>query len=511
MSETYGVLPTGFKRKRLDTIYSDVCEYFKNTIGVDPSENSQSFFAVINQSYSDQLEQLWEMAEAIYYQLYPGTADGVNLDNDLQLAGFMRKEKKHSRYVLACTGEDGTVIPYGSLVKSTTQPERQLQASSIQSISRENFWKIKVRPVLTDVSNTSTYTITLHPNVDSGSVGTVVQSYTKTITGCATYAEAYNAMKAAFTEAATKIGFSVSEEDTDDFDDEGNVVKLIVATGKKEDDSFYAELTPNVQVIRVTSNLAFETTEYGDISLPLGTITQIVTGVNGFTDVNNSIKYSPGRLAETDSEVRLRYAQGVAIRASGTIERICAALLTDVDGCDYAQGYENPTDSVDSEGRPPHSIEIVARGGDDTEVAETIWSGKAAGIRSYGQHYAYITDSQGVQQYVQFSRIENCVLHIKVTLEVEKDALDNNYLEKITSILTGIELTAGENVKMQESLVPAIMRGVNGITYIDMKGMLDAVDGSSSGMYKHGTISVGLRQQPVITNDSIQVTLAEEG
>ena len=332
--------------------------------------------------------------------------------------------------------------------------------------------------------------------------------YADSITGCATYAAAYAAMKAAFVEAAEKIGFSVSEEATGEMDDQGQEVKLVVATGLKADDSFFADLTPNVQVEQVTSNLSYETVEYGDISLPLGTITKMVTGVNGMTAVNNAIKYSPGRQAETDSQIRERYAASIAIRGSGTIGRICASLLSDVDGCDYAEGYENPTDATDAEGRPPHSIEIVVRGGDDTAVAETIWTGKAAGIRSYGQHYAYINDSQGVQQYVQFSRIENCVLHLQIALEVDSENLDNNYVEKITSILTTLELQAGEDVKMQQTLIPAIMQGVNGITYVDMKGMLDDLDGGSSGTYKHGTIKVGLRQQPVITNDSIEVTVS---
>ena len=509
MSDAYGVLPTGFKRKRLDAIYSEVCEYFKGTIGVDPSEHPQSLFAVINQSYADQLEQLWELAESMYYQLYPGTADGVNLDNDLQLAGFMRKERKRSRYVLACTGDDGTVIPYGSLVKSTTQPERQLQASSIHTISRENFWRIKVRPVLTDISTATEYTLTLHSNIDSGSVGTVVQSYTKTITGCSTYSAAYAAMLAAFKEAASKIGLTVTEEDTSDLDNEGGIIKLIVVTGLKEDDSFFAELTSNIQVEQVTSNLSYETVDYGDISLPLGTITQIVTGINGFSAVNNAIKYTPGRLAESDSEIRLRYAQGVAIRGSNTIDRICASLLADVDGCDYASGYENYTDKTDADGRPPHSIEIVVRGGDDTEVAETIWNGKAAGIRPYGSHYAYITDSEGSRQYVQFSRIENCTLHLKLVLEVTTSDLDNNYLEKIQSILTSAEFSAGVNVKLQEDLIPSVLKSVNGINYIDMTGYLETSDSGQSATYKHGTITVGLRQQPVITNDSIEVTISE--
>lgn len=43
MSE-YGALPTGFRRKRLDEIFSELCEYFKGTIGVD-RRNTRSRFS----------------------------------------------------------------------------------------------------------------------------------------------------------------------------------------------------------------------------------------------------------------------------------------------------------------------------------------------------------------------------------------------------------------------------------------------------------------------------------
>ena len=508
MSEEYGVLSTGFARKRLDQIYSELCKYFKGTIGIDPSEHPQSFFAVIVQSFADKIEELWELTESVYYQMYPGSADGVNLDNVIQLAGFSRKEKKRSRYTLACTGVDGTTIPYGSIVKSTTAPEQMLQSSLNQKISRENFWQIKVRPVLTDVSTSSEYVITVHTNVDSGSVGTVVEEYSKTITGCATYADAYAAMKSAFDECGQKVGLSVTELDTLDTDDAGKVVKTIVLTGKKSDDSFFAEFSSNVQVCEVTSNLSFETVEYGDIALPLGTITSIVSGVDGFTSVTNAVKYTPGRLAESDSSIRLRYAESIAIRSGNTIDRICAALISDVDGCDYAKGYENYTDETDSDGRPPHSLEIVVHGGSDTEVAETIWNGKAAGIRPYGSHYAYINDSEGIRQYVQFTRIEAVTLHLIISLEVDSDKLDNNYREKIESVLLAVNLSSGQDIRLQEELIPVILKNVNGINYVDMTGRLET-SGSEQTSFRHGTIKVGFRQQPVITADSIEVKISE--
>lgn len=90
MSE-YGALPTGFRRKRLDEIFSELCEYFKGTIGVDPSEHPQSFFAVIVQSFADQQEQLWEEVENVYYHSIVIRPSGVTARiscSDTQFFGF---------------------------------------------------------------------------------------------------------------------------------------------------------------------------------------------------------------------------------------------------------------------------------------------------------------------------------------------------------------------------------------------------------------------------------------
>lgn len=507
----YGALSTGFKRKRLDVIIEELCAYMKNNLGVDPSENPQSILSVLNTSMADQLEQIWEALELCYLALYPFSAEGTNLDNVLQIAGFLRKSKARSKYTLACTGDDGTLIPYGSIVKSTTQPSRQLQASINQYITRENFWQIKIRPVSTGINKDTTYTLTLHQNVASGAVGTVVETYTKTITGCADLAQAYSAMLSAMLECGNKIGLTVTEEDTGQINADGETIKCIVLTGNNRTDSFFAVLTTNVQVDAVTSNLIYETVDYGDISLPNGTITEIVTNVVGLTAVNNAIPYTPGRLAETDSEVRADYTKRLAIRGSGTINSICSTLLSDVNDVDYAVGYENPRDEEDSEGRPPHSIEIVVHGGNDADVASAIWHGKTGGIRSYGHQYAYVTDDYGVQQYVQFSRILSVYLLLKIELVVNASELDNNYMEKIESILTNMEFEPGTSVQLQK-LVPDILSAVNGIDYVGMYGQLsDTEDVTSAGSaWKKGTIPVGLRQQPIVTASCLQITVEGE-
>ena len=54
------------------------------------------------------------------------------------------------------------------------------------------------------------------------------------------------------------------------------------------------------------------------------------------------------------------------------IDSICSQLINNVPNVESATGYENDTDDTDKEGRPPHSVEIIVDGGDETSIASII-------------------------------------------------------------------------------------------------------------------------------------------
>ena len=66
--------------------------------------------------------------------------------------------------------------------------------------------------------------------------------------------------------------------------------------------------------------------------------------------------------------------------------------------------YENATDSTDANGIPPHSLAAVIHGGDGPSVAKAIYETKAPGIGTYGSTSEIITDENGQQHRVYFSR-----------------------------------------------------------------------------------------------------------
>lgn len=501
-----GITEKGFVRKRLDTIIDEISLYLKNNIGIDPREAPQSLISVLVVSFADVISELWELHEQVYDSQYPSMAEGVNLDNALQFAGITRKSKERSKYLLACTGVDGTTIPYNSIVKSTTQPVRQLRSASNQKISRENFCKIIIRPVNSGIDASTKFSYTITMPVDGGASHV---TFSNTFTGYTSFESVFLALSADLQSKASSMNVSIAEEITDDVDDNGNYLKEIIITCNNISAEYSIELSPTIIVTEVVSNLSYETVEFGDINLPTGSITEIVTSIDGFNAVTNRASYTAGRLAETDQEIRADYARRISARGTNTIDSICAQLLEGVSGCVYAVGYENVTDVEDEDGRPPHSFEIVVQGGNDTDVAAVIFPNKPAGIRTYGSEYSYAIDSFGKRQVVQFSRIRNQYLLFSVTLEVGEE-YDNNYVEAITELLSSKEFEAGEDIKLQ-NLIPQILETVSGVNFVEIKGQLSDssnISDAVSSKWTRSIVPVGLRIQPVTSSSGIEVKLS---
>jgi hypothetical protein len=70
------------------------------------------------------------------------------------------------------------------------------------------------------------------------------------------------------------------------------------------------------------------------------------------------------------------------------------------------------------DGRPAKSFEVVVEGGDEVEIAETIWAYHPAGIESYGDVTRTITDEDNLPQTVKFSR--PTTIHIKMEIDYTK-------------------------------------------------------------------------------------------
>ena len=97
-----------------------------------------------------------------------------------------------------------------------------------------------------------------------------------------------------------------------------------------------------------------------------------------------------------------------------------------------AVAFENDTDLTDSEGRPPHSIEVVADGGDEAAIAQQILLYKAAGIQTFSKEVVDVPTSFGTTVAVRFNRPVPVYVWIKVSVvKNPEDAMPPNYKELI--------------------------------------------------------------------------------
>ena len=137
-----------------------------------------------------------------------------------------------------------------------------------------------------------------------------------------------------------------------------------------------------------------------------GTITTVTNpgAVAGITGVTNDKAFTGGRERETDEEFRDRYYASVDYAGGVNVDAIRAALLQRVEGIMEAKVFENDTDETDSFGLPPHSIEAIAYGGLDSDIAQVIYAELSGGIQTYGQQVVQVITASGGTKAIRFNR-----------------------------------------------------------------------------------------------------------
>lgn len=477
----YGVTSKGFNIKRMDTILSEIHADLKADWGVDTTINEQSFLNSLIKSNAARLAELWEMGQEVYYSQFPSTAEGISLDNAMQFGGVTRLEDQRTVYPIACTGAEGTNILYGTLIRSTTTPAKDFQSLALQTISKDNFRKL-VLEVLPESEDT----------VYSIDIDGTTYSYTR-VSG--------NTAENIITGLASAVkhkGITATVSDSQ-----------LVLEAETAQSMYKATLSSNISVNKVTSNILFESVDYGNITVPTGTITTIVQNVDGLDSVTNDITPTAGRLEESDIAARQSYIKRIAIRSKNTIDGMVADIYENVDGVLSVIGMENYTSYVDADGRPPHCFEIVVDGGDESQIAQIIFQRKPPGIRAYGSTSADIADSYGNIINIGFSRPTYQYVWLKITLTRNyKEVIAPNYapLAKDAIMNNANEYGLGEKVILQKFL-PYLYSNLTGVEYITIKGAVSDTESAKPTEYTLDVIDMLSRQKAQFDAARIEVVL----
>lgn len=479
----YGVTDKGFNIKRLDTIMEEIHTDLTEAFGFDTRLTKPSFLDTLITTFSYQISDLWETAQDNYYAKYPATATGVSLDNAVQYGGIRRAANKRTSYRLHCTGDDGTYVREEAIVATNTSPEVRLKNADEFEITRDAFNRVSIKVASAEVG---VYSVTINGSQYSFSSPDGVEE--DIITGLA--------------KAITDDGYTITAKNN-----------TLTIEDKTISRSNVLILSDNLTTSSVTVIATFLTEEYGKITLPYGIVTKMVNNVTGFTAVTNLLEPTYGRKQENDIELRQSYIAKSALRSNTMIESIVGELLNNIENVESASGYENDTDYVDSRGLPPHSIEIIVEGGDNSEIAQAILRRKAGGIQTYGSIEVGVPGVYGDTIPVRFNRPDYLYTWLKVVLHGDKSQLPTNYASlTIRALISdGAEFVAGTNL-LTQLLNDGIYDAVAGLTYVEI---YTAYGTSSTYVpevsdYKQKNIIVTSRQKVLIDEKRIEVSFSED-
>ncbi|ENK0558904.1 baseplate J/gp47 family protein [Clostridium botulinum] len=154
----------------------------------------------------------------------------------------------------------------------------------------------------------------------------------------------------------------------------------------------------------------------GPIVANPGDITEIYNPTFGWNGVYNEVNAELGAYVEEDPKLRKRQSQSTA-QASLTILEGTSGAVAQVKKVKRSRVYENDTNQIDELGLPPHSITVVAEGGEDKEIAEAIWIHKGIGCFTNGDINIKITDKKGQVTPIRFFR--PTYIDIEVTINIK--------------------------------------------------------------------------------------------
>jgi uncharacterized phage protein gp47/JayE len=479
MSETFGVLDTGFARMRRPEIRQAIIDNLAFRFGGPVETDPDSVIGELIDTFTDRETALWEMAQAVYLSMYPPTAFGVNLDNAVSFAGVRRFRAAQSTVYAALYGAEASIVPVGAQARLTGSQTLFDLADQVR-ISSNAAIDVTVAHIL--VANTTAYTIAING-----------VSYIYTSDASATLAEIVNGLAV----ATAPSGLSITTDGASlRYQSDGRT-------------AFSIAIGANMSLTIVGSPGRFLADEVGPTEVPIGALSEIVTQTDGWTSVYNLQPGSGGRLDENDAELRGRYDTGVFQFGAGTVPSIRAGILDTVVGVTNVVVLENNTNATVS-GLPPHSVHALVTGGDNLAIATALFNLVAGGIDTFGTTSVVVTDSQATAHTMHFSRPTPVYVWVKVvTSLLSEEAFPVNGLALIAQAIVafGDTIPAGGDVVVQRFIGPIYnaASGLAGVT-VTVASSTSPSFVPVSGDYTATNITITAIQQAVFDLSRVTVT-----
>lgn len=435
-------------------------------------ETPDSFTGQFVSIFAEREAALWELAEQAYLSSFPVTATGIPLDLAVSYAGVRRLQPARSRANAELIGDPGTVVPAGTIVQGTQAYDT------------------------TDVP--PRFTLETQVTISKAAVVGASLSVPNVVVPGQTYWISINAQRYNVVAVTNQTGAQVASA-------LGNLIGASLATVADTSIKLYNQVpyavdwSNNINSSGITCPGVLISENFGAVLAPTNTLTRIISSVSGLSSITNIAAALPGQVLETDEQLRVRYALGVFRLGAGTVPSIYANLIQNVSGITTARVFENTTDQTDGDGRPPHSIEAVIEGGDNSTIFQQIHLLKPAGIAAYGNTSGFVRAADGYQHPVAFSRPELRWIWIRVQFATTlEESVPGDIGARIASAVAaaGNKLSPGQDVFLQR-LAAAPFAVTSGLAKVTLTAAMTNAGAPQPTVFSATDIAIGPRQKAV--------------
>lgn len=196
----------------------------------------------------------------------------------------------------------------------------------------------------------------------------------------------------------------------------GTVIPAGSLIASQDDATAVFETTTTMTLVLGTASGTARATSVGPVSVAATRLSVLLTVISGWTGASNPVDATRGSFTETDPALRTRRFASVAIPSQGIVDGLFAALAQ-LDDVEHVAVYENPEDTVDANGLPPHSINAIVDGGAAADIGNALWLKKSMGVTQVGSHTQDITDTQGIVHTMRWNQPTPVNVYIIVTLD----------------------------------------------------------------------------------------------
>lgn len=421
----YGLTSSGFIKKQLPDIEADIDAALRAAFGTGIKTTPDTQFGKLKSIFAERIEEVWALAEAVYDAMYPNSASDISLARIGETTGIAPNAATKSLANIYFAGTNTTLIPAGSLV-ATQDAGDQFELTADVTLAGSNF------SVQTITRSGSTVSVGATAHGRSAGDWIFMNGWDQ---------EDYNGLQ----QISVVVG-------VDDFEFEISTTPTTPGTGGGDADP-------------ATAGIA-EAVDTGPIQALANTLNQIVTPVPGWTRVENFEDATKGADAESDASFRTRRIAALLGSGSATLEAIRGAMLT-LTGVTQAVVFENTDDVTDGDGRPPHSIEALVLGGVNQDILDELFNKKSGGIETFGGVSGTVTDSQGTNHTLNFSRPTSVNIWLELDLTVNSDYPadgDTQVQDRILAYADALDI--GEDVVVFPVLISS---------FADVPGITDVV------------------------------------